>query len=119
MVKAVIDPGDKGDEYEDSINPNYCSSSRWSVAFTPEERLIVARANGIPDLAGSGGGSAISSVVVNRTGPSFFTIILVTVIIGLALVALICIAVQCFFRFVNILCECFKASELHKCLETF
>ncbi|VDK36550.1 unnamed protein product [Taenia asiatica] len=95
--KAVIDSSDKGDEYEDSINPNYCSSSRWSVAFRPEESLIITKANGISDLAGSGGGSSTSGVV-NRAGPSFFTIILVTVIIGLALVALICIAVQCFFR---------------------
>ncbi|CDI96853.2 receptor type tyrosine protein phosphatase [Echinococcus multilocularis] len=95
--KIITDSVDKGDEYEDSINPNYCSSSGWSATFTPEESLIVTKANGISNLAGSGDESSTNGVI-NRTGPSFFTIILVTVIIGLALVALVCIAVQCFFR---------------------
>ncbi|KAM7541752.1 hypothetical protein Aperf_G00000000560 [Anoplocephala perfoliata] len=95
--KTFANSVDKGDEYEDGINPNYCSSSRWSVTFTPEENLIVNDANETPSIAG-GAGTGPATGLTTRASPSFFTIILVTVIIALALVALICIAVQCFFR---------------------
>ena len=96
-MKMYNEPISKGDEYEDSINPNYCSSSPWSVIFTPAENLLVSNAAGLLELSRNLTPGA-SSGGVTRAGPSFFTIILVTVIIGLALVALICIAVQCFFR---------------------
>lgn len=98
MSNKLLDQIDKEGDYDDSINPNYCSSSRWSVTFTPEENLIVNDADGSTDELGGVGASASVNGVTSRASPSFFTIILVTVIIGIALVALICIAVQCFFR---------------------
>ncbi len=65
------------------------------MTFTPDESLIIPGDSGVGGLTEMGSGSGTG---LNRGGPSFFTIILVTVIIGLGLVALICIAVQCFFR---------------------
>uniref|UniRef100_A0A5K3ESB3 protein-tyrosine-phosphatase n=1 Tax=Mesocestoides corti TaxID=53468 RepID=A0A5K3ESB3_MESCO len=85
-----------GNEDEDSISLNYCSASPWSLTFTPDKNLIVANGNDLSEAIGVGDPGVNGPNL--RASPSFFTIILVTVIIGLGLVAVICIAVQCFFR---------------------
>ncbi|BHF67113.1 protein tyrosine phosphatase activity [Sparganum proliferum] len=81
-------------EDEDSLSSTYCAASPWSVAFQPNKSLLFTDPLGVGGRVASGG----FGIGGNRIGPSFFTVILVTVIVSLGLVALICIAVQCFFR---------------------
>ncbi|VEL40697.1 unnamed protein product [Protopolystoma xenopodis] len=103
---------------DDSLIPELCTASKWSSAFRPDERLHIQLNGKMPDLPPSidangkeqpknledlkrqSHGRLISP---SRAEADLFTVSIVSVIVGLGIVAVICIAVGCFMRSAHIL----------------
>ncbi|CAH8437384.1 unnamed protein product [Dicrocoelium dendriticum] len=90
--------------------PNSCTSSSWSPGFGPDRELVPwnqahegqpsAYDELDPQIRGSFNGEARNKGLsgLNIVGNDFFLILLVAVIVGLALVAVVCVAFGCFVK---------------------
>ncbi|GAA56237.1 receptor-type tyrosine-protein phosphatase delta [Clonorchis sinensis] len=95
-----------GYELDTATSSSLCSASKWSIGFSPN-KLISRPDSGVREPDAKGGGSSSSTKATGpvarpkthiSSGNDMFTVSLIAVIVGLGIVAIICIAVGCVMR---------------------